>query len=144
MLILRVLRLINIKTFFGLVVSTHRKFPHYDVCMQHLADKLFFDMSPELLEIINKHTDATTLNIIVTSSPVDYVQKLAAKLGWKYIASDIISGKISYVRGIDKVARIKEEYPDNIYTYNLAISDSLIDQPMLDLFKLHMLYRKSK
>ncbi len=92
---------------------------------------------------IRNHTD----DVVVSASPEFLLQPIAHRVGVKRLIAtrmDRKSGKITgeNCRGIEKVGRLKAEFPDT--TINECYSDSLADLPMLELADKRYIVQKDQ
>ncbi len=140
--LLRKIRLIRSGTFKDRVLAIMKKDEHYQELIQYLVGQVMAAIRPDIIEIINQETSPTTINVLISASPVDYVALVAEKLNWHYLASESINGKFIHCYGQKKIELLKKIYPKKKYIYNFAISDSQSDLTLLQMFRKHMFVSK--
>jgi len=118
------------------VLITARKTTHYEKKVKKFGLSLYDDIRKPMLRFISENTDESTMNILCTASPEDYVKYLCEKLGWPYISSTLDSHDENFIHmfGHNKVIAVQKMYPKQDYTYNLAMSDNMSDRELLKLF----------
>jgi phosphoserine phosphatase len=118
------------------VLITTRKSTHYEKKVKKFGLSLYDDIRKPMLRFILENTDESTINILCTASPEDYVKYLCEKLGWLYISTTLDNNDENFIHlyGNNKVIAVKKMYPKQDYTYNLAMSDNISDQGLLKLF----------
>ena len=118
------------------VLITARKTTHYEKKVKKFGLSLYDDIRKPMLRFISENTDESTMNILCTASPEDYVKYLCEKLGWPYISSTLDGHDENFIHmfGHNKVIAVQKMYPKQDYTYNLAMSDNMSDRELLKLF----------
>jgi len=118
------------------VLITARKTTHYEKKVKKFGLSLYDDIRKPMLRFISENTDESTMNILCTASPEDYVKYLCEKLGWPYISSTLDSHDENFIHmfGHNKVIAVQKMYQKQNYTYNLAMSDNISDRELLKLF----------
>ncbi len=118
------------------VLITVRKTTHYEKKVKKFGFALYDDIRKPMLRFVEENTDDTTNNILCTASPEDYVKYLCEKLGWTYIGSTLDNNdeNFNHMHGHNKVIAVQKIYPQQEYTYNLAMSDNISDSELLKLF----------
>jgi len=118
------------------VLITARKTTHYEKKVKKFGLSLYDDIRKPMLCFISENTDESTMNILCTASPEDYVKYLCEKLGWPYISSTLDGHDENFIHmfGHNKVIAVQKMYPKQDYTYNLAMSDNMSDRELLKLF----------
>jgi phosphoserine phosphatase len=118
------------------ILITVRKKTHYEKKVKKFGLSLYDDIRKPMLHFISENTDESTINILCTESPEDYVRYLCEKLGWPYISSTLNSNDENFIHmfGQNKVIAVQKMYPKQNYTYNLAMSDNISDRELLKLF----------
>jgi phosphoserine phosphatase len=118
------------------VLITTRKATHYEKKVKKFGLSLYDDIRKPMLRFISENTDESTINILCTASPEDYVRYLCEKLGWPYISSTLDNTDENFIHmyGNNKVIAVQKMYPKQGYTYNLAMSDNISDWELLKLF----------
>lgn len=133
--ILRLLRLLSLEGFKRKMQSwVESHVP--PTALKAFSDELYADLNTKVTALIDEHSEAETLNVLISASPNDYVKELVEKLGWEGSGSYFDkNGNYHHLYGIQKTAWLLANYPKDKYQYNMAISDSETDRPLLDLFK---------
>jgi phosphoserine phosphatase len=141
---LRVMKMIDAGTFKKTVIMTARRVENYEEIMRKFASKLYDDIDMKIMEIINKHNDLMTTNVLCTASAEDYTRYLAELLQWEYVCSRIDEERQVFIHlyGKNKINAIEHLYPSNEYIYNFAVSDSLDDEELLSRFEHSILLTK--
>lgn len=143
--ILGVLRKLKILTGYQFARFVYQKISvqtNYEYLCKELANKIINDVNLEVIEMIKKHTDTDTINLLCSASPVDYVQLVAKSFDWLYVGSNIdIDGNFHHMYGENKLKYIKDNFPETNYNYNFAISDSQTDSQLLSIFATKILYK---
>jgi phosphoserine phosphatase len=118
------------------ILITVRKSTQYEKKVKKFGLSLYDDIRWPMLRFILENTDKSTINILCTASPEDYVKYLCEKLGWPYISSTLDNNNENFIHifGHNKVIAVKKMYPKQKYTYNLAMSDNISDRGLLKLF----------
>jgi phosphoserine phosphatase len=118
------------------ILITARKSTQYEKKVKKFGLSLYDDIRKPMLSFILENTDESTINILCTASPEDYVKYLCEKLGWPYISSTLDSNDehFTHMFGHNKVVAVQKMYPKQKYTYNLAMSDNVSDRELLKLF----------
>lgn len=118
------------------ILITARKSTQYEKKVKKFGLSLYDDIRKPMLSFILENTDESTINILCTASPEDYVKYLCEKLGWPYICSTLDNNDENFIHmfGHNKVIAVQKMYPKQKYTYNLAMSDNISDQELLKLF----------
>jgi phosphoserine phosphatase len=118
------------------VLITARKTTHYEKKVKKFGLSLYDDIRKPMLRFILENTDDFTINILCTASPEDYVKYLCEKLGWPYISSTLDNNGENFIHmfGRNKVIAVQKMYPNQNYTYHLAMSDNVSDWELLKLF----------
>jgi phosphoserine phosphatase len=118
------------------IMITARKSTQYEKKVKKFGLSLYDDIRKPMLRFILENTDESTINILCTASPEDYVKYLCEKLGWPYISSTLDNNdqKFIHMFGQNKVIAVQKMYPKQNYTYNLAMSDNISDRELLKLF----------
>jgi len=101
----------------------------------HLEQRITGKITKE--EFLKKiMTDESTINVLCTASPEDYVKYLCKKLGWPYISSTLNNNDENFIHmfGHNKIIAVQKMYPKQNYIYHLALSDNMSDQELLKLF----------
>jgi len=122
--------------FLKRIMITARKTTNYEKKVKKFGLSLYDDIRKPMLRFILKNTDKSTINVLCTASPEDYVKYLCEKLGWPYISSTLDKNDEDFIHmfGHNKVIAIQKMYPKQKYTYHLAMSDNVSDQDLLKLF----------
>lgn len=128
------MRLISQERFKKIVIKDMRKFSNYSFLMDTVKGYILKNLNNNVLDKVKSHTDESTINVLVTASPADYVCNVAESLGWNYICSDLSNGEFTHVHRSNKLKLLEEKYPSSNYFYNYAVSDSQTDMPLLKLF----------
>jgi len=118
------------------ILITARKSRQYEEKVKKFGLSLYDDIRKPMLRFILENTDESTINILCTASPEDYVKYLCEKLGWPYISSTLDNNDENFIHmfGQNKVIAVQKMYPKQKYTYNLAMSDNISDRELLKLF----------
>jgi phosphoserine phosphatase len=118
------------------ILITARKSTQYEKKVKKFGLSLYDDIRKPMLSFILENTDESTINILCTASPEDYVKYLCEKLGWPYISSTLDNNDENFIHmfGQNKVIAVQKMYPKQNYTYNLAMSDNISDRELLKLF----------
>ena len=118
------------------ILITARKSTQYENKVKKFGLSLYDDIRKPMLRFILENTDESTINILCTASPEDYVKYLCEKLGWPYISSTLDNNDENFIHmfGQNKVIAVQKMYPKQNYTYNLAMSDNISDRELLKLF----------
>jgi phosphoserine phosphatase len=136
-LILRAIgRLDNEETLKNILIAA-RGTTGYENRAKRFGISLYDDMRKQMVHFIMDNTDESTVNVICTASPEDYVKHLCEKLDWKCIGTtlDKTGEHIIHTSGKNKLAALRKAFPEQEYRYNLAISDNRSDEGLLRLFK---------
>ena len=144
LVIIRKFRIISSSDFKRQIVCLYRKRKKYNKEMNKFAEYLYCKRNLEIMRLVESFTDMNTDTIILSASPIDYVQHLSNILGWDTIASDIQGGEIYHVYGKNKIDLLKLEYPPCEYLYNFSISDHKSDVELLKLFRYGFIYSNKK
>jgi len=122
--------------FLKKFMITARKSTQYEKKVKKFGLSLYDDIRKPMLRFILQNTDESTINVLCTASPEDYVKYLCEKLGWPYISTalDKNDENFSHMFGHNKVIAVQKMYPKQNYTYNLAMSDNISDRELLKLF----------
>lgn len=140
---LRKLRIITLHTQKKLSILLNNYTQRYDEFVGQYSKQLYSHIDKNVYDQVMSHSNGSTINILCSASPEDYVKPLAKKLGWGCIASNFDENKkFNHVYGNRKVQLIKKVYPRHKYYYNFAISDSISDKSLLKLFHSYELYFK--
>lgn len=107
-----------------------------DFFFKNFALDLYHKIDARVLIEIQKHTDDTTINILLSASPNLYVKYLIEELGWTGSGSYMDKNHFFFhLHGENKIKWILTNYnPDN-FVYYFSISDSSSDEKLLSLFK---------
>ncbi len=106
------------------------------------ADMLFADIDKQVLRIINKESKGAHINILLSASPHIYVKHLVQILEWEGSGSYFDSnGNFIHLYDKDKVRWLYENYSRDKYKYNFAISDSIADKELLQLFEKYVFWK---
>jgi phosphoserine phosphatase len=118
------------------ILITARKSTHFEKKVKKFGLSLYDDIRKSMLRFILENTDESTINILCTASPEDYVKYLCERLGWPYISSSLDKNDENFIHmyGQNKVLAVLKMYPKQNYTYNLAMSDNISDSELLKLF----------
>lgn len=132
--ILRIARLITSSHFKKSVQNyLQKKYPKS--FFTDYADEIYRQINPKVMELINQNTDKTTVNILLSASPNEYVQPLCEKLKWIGSGSYFDEkNDFHHLYGNKKVSWLEKFYPETEYQYHFAISDSKTDLEMMELF----------
>jgi len=99
------------------------------------ANEIFHQIDKNVMEIVNKHTDNETTNILLSASPNEYVLPLCKLLNWKGSGSYFDAKKnYNHMYSVQKINWLKFFYPKSNNIYHFAISDSHSDNEMMKLF----------
>ncbi len=131
---LRKAGLMSRKEFLRLITGLLRGRKDYDNFIGTFTERLFRDLSADILALVRKNSDAFTVNVLCTASPSDYAARLAERLGWDCVCSRVEKDSVSHAYGDKKKALFLEKYPAADYTYNFAVSDCKSDLGLLKLF----------
>ena len=105
------------------------------VFFQSFAKKLFRDINSHVLNIVKNESDGNTYNVLISASPNLFVKYLSNMLAWEGTGSYFDEeGVFIHLHGKGKVAWLKQNYNQDEYQYNFAISDSETDLELLSLF----------
>ncbi len=132
---LRIFRILSADEFASKATRALKAVLKDSVRMEKIVNFLKSKVNNEVLELIRSKTDEKTLNIIISSSPEVYVKKFAQELGFEGIGSKFENEKFFRCYGSNKLQALGNLYPEGIFEYNLAISDSESDLSLLKRFK---------
>jgi len=135
----REIRLVKSEAFKRQCLIHLRKDKQYQKMINDLLGKIISATRHEIMNMINSETDQETINVLVSASPIDYVGLVAMELGWQWLASDLVNGQFIHCHGQKKKELVLLHYPSEKFEYNFAISDSVSDLPLLEMFKRHKL-----
>jgi phosphoserine phosphatase len=115
-----------------------RKVDDYENKVRRFSDSLYRDINSSIFKFVLEDTVESTINILCTASPQDYVQHLSERLGWKHMCStlDDTGDLFLHMYGEHKIAALRQHYPSEEYDYHLAISDGRSDLALLRLFEI--------
>ena len=132
--ILKIFNLINLR-FYKKISIRHimKKYSISDI--NFFSNQVAKDIDSKVMDIISKHTNIDTTNIILSASPDFYVKKIALSLGWVGQGSYFLdNGDFVHLHGNQKINWILKNYDKKKYEYNFSISDSKSDYELLDNF----------
>lgn len=138
-LAMRKLRLINKSSFLRLIMGVCRKAADYNTIMKSLAKNCCANLDQDVLTLVHKWTDNSTILVLCTASPSDYTKYIADYLGWKLLASDLNDRGFVHMSASNKIKHVNDQYPPGLYDYNFAISDSICDNDLLLRFNNYVL-----
>ena len=123
-----------------------RKIAGYEQIAKTFGEGLYQDIHMPLVRFIQDNTDETTVNVVCTASPEDYVKYLCEKLGWRYVCSTLDQDGTHFIHlfGKQKISAIRKAYPAKDFEYHLALSDDRRDLGLLKLFEQHYIVRKGR
>jgi phosphoserine phosphatase len=123
-----------------------RKMHDHENTAKTFGEALFQDVRTPLVRFIQENTDETTVNVLCTASPEDYVKYLSKKLGWQYVSSTLDKDGTHFIHMFRerKITAIQQEYPRKDFDYHLAMSDDHRDLGLLKLFETHYIVRKGR
>jgi len=123
-----------------------RKIVGYEETAKTFGERLYQDIRLPLVRFIQENTDETTVNVVCTASPEDYVKYLCDKLGWGYVCSTLDQDSNHFIHMFreQKIRAIQERYPVKDFEYHLALSDDKRDLGLLRLFDKYYLVRKGR
>jgi phosphoserine phosphatase len=133
--------------FIKKIMIIARKTTHYEKKVKKFGLSLYDDIRKPMLRYILQNTDESTINILCTASPEDYIKYLCKeKLGWPYISTTLDNNDENFIHmfGHNKVLAVQKMYPKQNYTYNLAMSDNISDRELLKLFDKSYLIKDGK
>lgn len=148
LILLRVVGSLDRENFARRVLLLLQKQKIFFQEMQAYEDELFNQLDPDVIQLIQAHSDTETINVLCSASPVDYVAPLAQKLNWECLCthfedSDSVSNPIfHHLYSEKKMLAVLKKYPDSFYSYNFSISDSESDLSLLKLFTHSVLFKK--
>ena len=98
----------------------------------------------EILELVKSRSDEQTSNIVISSSPEEYVKVFARELGFEGIGSKFENNRFFRCYGKNKLEILKNLYPEKAFKYNMAISDNESDISLLKCFNEGILLTSGK
>lgn len=107
--------------------------------MRTFLDDLVADVRVDVLSRVKTHTDQNTTNLLLSSSPEQYVAPLAAQLGFVGAGSRSAYGAFFHCFGPNKLVFLAERFPRSLYEYRFAVSDHPSDLPLLRCFQRYEL-----
>jgi hypothetical protein len=128
------------------ILMAARKISAYEDTVKIFGESLYQDVRTSLIRFILENTDETTINIVCTASPVDYVKYLCEKLGWRYVCSTLDRGGTHFIHMFreQKITAIQQLYPRADFDYHLAFSDDRGDLGLLRLFEKYYVVHKGR
>lgn len=140
------LTLLRISRFISLEVYKKNVFKIFvrkydDRYFFNFAKKLYKDIDPRVLRIINELKKDDSINILLSASPDFYVKHLLNELKWVGSGSYFDkSGNFIHLYGRQKIEWLMENYDSSHCKYHFAISDSVTDNDLLELFQERVLW----
>jgi len=133
-IVFRLLRIHDTASFKAIIHSlsddNFLKSSHFE----SFVDKLFSDINPLVLNSVREQSLDGAINVLVSASPKFYIERVASKLGWEFIASNTNGSKFLHMYGKEKLKNVISTYPKREYIYNFALSDSESDLQLLHEF----------
>jgi len=140
LLILRKLKKIDSEIFKASIINLYRLNKNYSDMINKLAIELSLKLDKSVLLKIDSYTDDSTINVLSSASPEDYVNILAVSIGWLSLASHFDEdNKFFHNHGYNKIKLLNKFYPKDTCIYNFAISDSETDLQLLKMFNKYIL-----
>lgn len=121
-----------------------RKIKNYEGIAEKFGHSLYENIDKSVLDFVLDNTDRSTINVLCTASPEDYVKYLCGKLGWNCISSSLVGNQFVHMYKENKIIALQKAYPAQSFIYNLAISDDRRDAKLLKLFNKPYLVRNGR
>jgi len=99
------------------------------------CQELTTQMEPEVVHTVSENTDPETVNLLLSASPEEYVRVLAEMMDFSGVGSSLTTSGYRHMYGEAKKAFVLATYPQSEFEYNIAVSDSSSDAPLLALFR---------
>lgn len=110
--------------------------------VERFCSALLKYMDPNIQNLLQS---ASGTKILVSASPQAYVGPLAARLGMVGHGSDFDAhGRFFHYKGEGKLAVLTQLYPQDRFTWHMAVSDAKSDISLLKCFKIGYLYTHNK
>lgn len=105
----------------------------------HLRTKI----DQAVMDRVRAETALDDMTVILSASPGEYVSRFAALLRFSAgIGSHDRDNAFFHCQGTNKIAHVRQAFPQDTYEYHFSISDSLDDLELLRLFRVGILITK--
>ena len=115
-----------------------------DVRMERFVSFLCTEIEPAVLDRIRAESGPETTTLIVSASPMQYVDRFARALGFSGVGSHWQGDSFFHCYGDNKIRYLETHYPPEEFQYNFAITDSPEEKPLLALFRKSVVWKRRR